>query len=110
MPLLRETVGFLNTSISSKNSVKLATVGIITYGGFQAFTTMTGTNLGGKVLGEQDCEVQAGELYEPDSEEHTTYLENCYEENAESFVSLGKYAIVAGIGISALILVMVIKK
>ena len=94
---------------ASKNTLRIATVGIITYGGFQALTSITGTNLGGKILGEQDCEAQAEELYEPESEEYTAYLENCYAENGESFVSLGRYALIAGGVIGSLILVMILK-
>jgi len=94
---------------ASKNTLRIATVGIITYGGFQALTSITGTNIGGKILGEQDCEAQAEELYEPESEEYTAYLENCYAENGESFVSLGRYALIAGGVIGSLILVMILK-
>tara|TARA_R110002012_G_scaffold169728_1_gene333812 strand:- start:2867 stop:3493 length:627 start_codon:yes stop_codon:yes gene_type:complete len=94
---------------ASKNTVRLATVGIIVYGGYKALTDITGTNLGGKLLGEQDCEAQADELYDPTSEEYTAYLENCYAENAESFVNLGRYALIAGGVIGSLILVMIFK-
>ena len=102
---LKKVQGTVVKVATSKTSARLATVGILAYTGYETFTAVVGTD-----IFNTPCKEQANELYEPDSPEYQEYLEQCYEENADKFVSIGKYAVMAGVGIGAIILVMVFKK
>ena len=102
---LKSAKGAIKATWKSPTTRLFGTVGIITIGGYYTFTEITGTQ-----LFETDCESQAAELHEKGSPEYQAYLEQCYDENAESMGELasdiGKYAIFAGAGLVALILLM----
>ena len=89
----------------SRGAQRIATVGILTYGLYRTTTAIFGTD-----IFNTPCEAQANELYEPDSAEYQEYLEKCYEENSDTFVSLGRTALIGGGILGALIIVMMFRK
>lgn len=89
----------------SKGAQRMATVGVLTYGGYKTVTAITGTE-----VFDIPCEEQAKELHDPESPEYQEYLEQCYEDNAETFASMGQTALIAGGIVGALIIVMMFRK
>ena len=89
----------------SKGAQRLATTGVLTYGLYKTTTAVIGTD-----VFDIPCEKQAKELHEPDTPEYQEYLEGCYEDNAETFVSMGRTALIGGGILGALIIVMMFRK